>query len=458
MTSEIDTSKPESPRRKRSLSVEDNQTSEGTHPHKKIALENDAESPVAFDMEHADDNNGDMEVQVNTIDRLHQEDAESFNRSRSLEKSPSPTRSQRSQSRSLSPHPRRLSPSPQNSSGEQNETGATAPEQTSTTASADLDQSSGTRSPPNQIQIRALVTTKEAGILIGMKGKNIQDMREASGAKMGISEQVQGVNERILNVNGPVDVVAKAFNLIARSIITATQNFALASPNPPRDLPSPSVVPITINILVPNNRIGAIIGKSGTKIKEIQETSNSRIIASEDTLPHSTDRCLSITGVPDAIHITIFHVAKTLLEVWHERTHTGIQYKPSNRLLPAVPSSASSYSSSSRHSHSSRSHGGSSSRSQSQNEQHQTMFIPSHIVGAVIGKGGTKIKEIRHTSKCDIRISDGKGDNGNDGKGGESERKVDIIGTPEACQKAIYLLHQRIEMEIKRCQDNGERR
>ena len=70
----------------------------------------------------------------------------------------------------------------------------------------------------------------------------------------------------------------------------------------------------TIRLLVPHVRMGAIIGKAGQKIKEIQESSKSRVVASEQTLPHSTDRAVAITGTPDAIYLCINQIASILEE------------------------------------------------------------------------------------------------------------------------------------------------
>ena len=44
--------------------------------------------------------------------------------------------------------------------------------------------------------------------------------------------------------------------------------------------------------VIPNLRMGSVIGKGGIKIKEIQEASGARLQASENMLPGSTDvRC-----------------------------------------------------------------------------------------------------------------------------------------------------------------------
>ena len=58
----------------------------------------------------------------------------------------------------------------------------------------------------------------------------------------------------------------------------------------PFDKPSvPGSRAVTIKFMIPNSRMGSVIGKGGTKIKEIQDASGARLNASEGMLPGSTE-------------------------------------------------------------------------------------------------------------------------------------------------------------------------
>lgn len=57
--------------------------------------------------------------------------------------------------------------------------------------------------------LRALVSTKDAGVIIGKAGKNVADLRDQTGVKAGVSKVVPGVHERVLTVSGSVEGVAK---------------------------------------------------------------------------------------------------------------------------------------------------------------------------------------------------------------------------------------------------------
>lgn len=63
------------------------------------------------------------------------------------------------------------------------------------------------------LTLRALVSTKDAGIIIGRAGKNVAELRDRTGVKAGVSKVISGVHERVLTVTGPVHAVAKVYAL-----------------------------------------------------------------------------------------------------------------------------------------------------------------------------------------------------------------------------------------------------
>lgn len=70
-----------------------------------------------------------------------------------------------------------------------------------------------------QLTLRAIVSSKEAGIIIGKGGKNVAELRDETGVKAGVSKVVQGVHDRILTITGTCDAVAKAYMIVTRSLI-----------------------------------------------------------------------------------------------------------------------------------------------------------------------------------------------------------------------------------------------
>lgn len=100
---------------------------------------------------------------------------------------------------------------------------ATTPVETPTNAAASAEVKSpaaesvttpgqpapGNVDPNAQLTVRALVSTKEAGIIIGKGGANVAELRDKTGVKAGVSKVVQGVHDRVLSVTGPLDGISQ---------------------------------------------------------------------------------------------------------------------------------------------------------------------------------------------------------------------------------------------------------
>ncbi|KAI9253466.1 hypothetical protein BDA99DRAFT_540716 [Phascolomyces articulosus] len=340
------------------------------------------------------------------------------------------------------------------------------------------------------VNIRSLVSTKDAGVIIGRGGKNVSEIREMSAARVTISDIIPGAYERILTVSGPVNSVAKAYSLVAQKILSEMPN---ADNGQEQSL--------TIRLLVADTRMGTLIGRGGSVIRSIQEHSHARVNASEEPLPMSTERTVTIVGTTDAVQSAIQQISEILAE-HPERVNTNstVQYRPqpqgstsgnmSNRgyhsgmgrvsssgvngaaganAVAAAASSMNPYGAMMGHmggmpmsganpqfyyqaaaaAAAAGAYGGMPSTSGRQGDygmagmvassQAQQIFIPNEMVGCIIGKGGSKINEIRQLSGSHIKIADPHGNT--------NERLVTITGTPESNQMALYLLYSRLESE-----------
>lgn len=183
--------------------------------------------------------------------------------------------------------------------------------------------------------------------------------------------------------------------------------------------------------------MGSVIGKGGSKIKEIQEASGARLNASEAMLPGSTERVLSVSGVADAVHIAVYYIGTILLEYQdrYPANATG-SYRQSQSRGPPPNSNAPP----------------------PPGMQTQQIFIPNALVGAsklillipfairqfgflVIGRGGSKINEIRSQSSCQIRVTDPGTTVPGGAAANPEERLVTITGYPDNINAAVALLY-----------------
>lgn len=208
--------------------------------------------------------------------------------------------------------------------------------------------------------------------------------------------------------------------------------------------------------------MGTIIGRSGLKIKAIQDGSGARMVASKDMLPQSTERIVEVQGAPEAIGRAIEEIGKCLLEDW-ERGLGTVLFHPGTgeeRGGSGRRGGSNGYSGGYNGGGGRRPNGdargragspppsppvdGSSvSATQPTNLRTQNISIPSDMVGCIIGRSGTKITEIRRLSGSKISIAKAPHDE-------TGERMFTIVGTPEANEKALFLLYNQLESEKER--------
>lgn len=133
-----------------------------------------------------------------------------------------------------------------------------------------------------------------------------------SGAKINISDG--SCPERIVTVTGPTNSIFKAFTLICKKFEEWCSQF--------HDIQGSgaggggvSRPPITLRLIVPASQCGSLIGKGGSKIKEIREVTGASIQVASEMLPNSTERAVTISGTSEAITQCIYHICCVMLEV-----------------------------------------------------------------------------------------------------------------------------------------------
>ncbi|XP_066248523.1 poly(rC)-binding protein 3 isoform X6 [Euwallacea similis] len=397
----------------------------------------------------------------------------------------------------------------------------------------DLDHKHHSNDDPNvTLTIRLIMQGKEVGSIIGKKGEIVKRFREESGAKINISDG--SCPERIVTVTGPPSSIFKAFSLIAKKFEEWCSSQFQDNVN--SGVPRP---PITLRLIVPASQCGSLIGKGGSKIKEIREVTGASIQVASEMLPNSTERAVTISGTGEAITQCIYHICNVMLESPPKGAtipyrpkpqvggpvilaggqaytiqgnyavpahadvstplispllapHHGAAFGPAmaavapqppptaifelkngplpahaalppQHLLPDVatltknplaglaalglgglapantgglnPAALAALAGSQLRTSNSRTQ-------QNTNQQTTEMTVPNELIGCVIGKGGTKIAEIRQISGAMIRIS-----NCDDRETGSSDRTITISGAPDAVALAQYLINMRISME-----------
>ncbi|KAF2738215.1 eukaryotic type KH-domain (KH-domain type I) [Polyplosphaeria fusca] len=272
--------------------------------------------------------------------------------------------------------------------------------------------------------MRLLIPHILIGSIIGKQGVRIREIQDASNAKLNASDTLlPGSGERSLVVLGVADAVHIAVYYVAQTLVEQlTERFGgpAASQYATRNGTQANMVPggMTVQPYVPQHA-GGQYGH-----------------------PDTFRRNQVAPRTPTAAYGGGYNM--------HGQPANQHQMQP-NMAYSAASPSRNPYGQANVH----QSHGGYHAAPQVTQPAHpqqtpvipgqpltQQIFIPNDMVGAIIGKGGAKINEIRQLSGSVIKINEPT-DNSN-------ERLVTITGTQECNQMALYMLYQRLESEKHR--------
>lgn len=190
------------------------------------------------------------------------------------------------------------------------------------------------------------------------------------------------------------------------------------------------VTTTSLRVLVHHTLVGAIIGRGGEVIKNTSVSSGARISVSNQPLPNSTDKAITVTGTPQAIQAAAqiilqqidenplranvrsfpYHPIATVFPPQAAATPFSVLLGQPNQNLPAVT---------------------------------QKIAIPSNASGAIIGKGGSVIRDLRLQSQCQISIADPDSSNA-------AERIVTLTGTVAGIHVAMQLIRVAVESVTQR--------
>ncbi|XP_012155483.1 poly(rC)-binding protein 3 isoform X5 [Ceratitis capitata] len=322
------------------------------------------------------------------------------------------------------------------------------------------------------LTIRLIMQGKEVGSIIGKKGEIVNRFREESGAKINISDG--SCPERIVTVSGTTSSIFSAFTLITKKFEEWCSQFS--------DVGKVGKTQIPIRLIVPASQCGSLIGKSGSKIKEIRQTTGCSIQVASEMLPNSTERAVTLSGTAEQITQCIYQICLVMLE--SPPRGATIPYRPKPQVSgPVILANGQAYTIQGNYAVPAQevaknplaslaalglagitptNTGGlnptalaalagsqlrTANTSRTQQQQHE-MTVSNDLIGCIIGKGGTKIAEIRQISGAMIRIS-----NCEEREGGNTDRTITISGNPDSVALAQYLINMSVELQKANLQE-----
>ena len=323
--------------------------------------------------------------------------------------------------------------------------------------------------------LRVLVSSDMVGAIIGRGGATIRNITQQSRARVDVHsyrkmEHSQS-QEKAITVYGQPENCTAACKRILEVMEEEARNVGK-----PQE--------ICLKILAHNNLIGRIIGKQGGTIKKIMEDTDTRITVSSisDVNHFNHERVITIKGSIPNIARAESEVSSKLRAAYETDLAA---MSPHSLMFPGLPPTAmmSTVGVQSGPGHSSGQSqaagyrpgltGSPGPRGHSQQLTETTyLYIPNSSVGAIIGTKGSHIRNIIKFSGSTVKIASNDDEESAGVDGGTQaaaavaataaaagaagpdalgpaapQRKVTIVGAPEAQWKAQYLIFQKLREE-----------
>jgi rRNA processing protein Krr1/Pno1 len=234
--------------------------------------------------------------------------------------------------------------------------------------------------------VEVYVPVTRASLVVGPQGETMKRLEKMSGASIQLDQSFANGEERRFLVTGLPEDIDEA----RRLIIDRPLNFS--------NYPS-------ININVPQVRIGLIIGKGGETIREIQEKSGAKVLIAPDMSGPSSgprtekERLVTVMGEQAAVER-----ARDMIE----EIVFGVAKSGASACLNSIRNSA-------------------------------IMQIPDAATGAVIGKKAETMKGIQEVSGAKLFVDPAA-------IPGTALRNVYISGTPESMALAQQLITEKVRL------------
>lgn len=266
---------------------------------------------------------------------------------------------------------------------------------------------------PEDTVFRYLCPTGKIGSIIGVGGDIAKQLRTETNSKIRISETIPGC-ERVVTIysgSEETNISEDTGDLIspAQDALFRVHDRVLAEElRMDEDLEDHQ---ITVRMIVPSDQIGCVIGNAGQVIQNLRSETGAQIrVLSSEHLPPcalNSDELLQITGEVAVVKRALYQVAARLHDnpsrSQHQllsspsiyRSGAGLVNPHAGSQVMGVTSLMGPYASY-------KSDGR--SRSSSVKEFAVRLVCPIENVGAVIGKGGGVIKQLRQESGASIKV------------------------------------------------------
>lgn len=128
-------------------------------------------------------------------------------------------------------------------------------------------------------------------MIIGRRGETLRSIEGATNTKVQLGPEQPGVNERTISILGPPDRAAEAKRMILDKADQGRDGRDGRAMAPGE----------SIEVRVPASKVGLVIGRQASTLKDIQSRTGARVYVVPDDSHSSPERVVQISGSPEAI-------------------------------------------------------------------------------------------------------------------------------------------------------------
>eukprot|EP01057_Protomagalhaensia_wolfi_P002209 Protomagalhaensia_wolfi_Nauph_80__2208@NODE_242_length_3070_cov_67_096338_g182_i0_p2_GENE_NODE_242_length_3070_cov_67_096338_g182_i0NODE_242_length_3070_cov_67_096338_g182_i0_p2_ORF_typecomplete_len340_score45_70KH_1/PF00013_29/4_8e12KH_1/PF00013_29/2_7e15KH_1/PF00013_29/2_3e10KH_2/PF07650_17/7_5KH_2/PF07650_17/7_2e05KH_2/PF07650_17/45KH_5/PF13184_6/4_4KH_5/PF13184_6/0_044KH_5/PF13184_6/5_8KH_4/PF13083_6/0_069KH_4/PF13083_6/3_5KH_4/PF13083_6/12SLS/PF14611_6/3_9e02SLS/PF14611_6/0_085SLS/PF14611_6 len=314
-----------------------------------------------------------------------------------------------------------------------------------------IDNSSTASNKPSGDSIcfaKLLISNLVTGSLIGKNGGTINAIRTQTGCNVRVSSSgpqgfFPGTSDRVVILNGSKQSLEQAIVFILSALKEAPQH--LSGEAGRSELNSAATQNLELRFVVPNSTVSLIIGKGGSRINQLRESTGAKIQISsrEPSGRVEAERIINVSGDFEHVRNSALLIAAIIQEDPTLRDFMHFNYAQRPDLASPPRTAASPYFASPPDagylvSPAQQPHMGAPA---SVLDLHSEIYlqIPDDFVGSLVGRNGQHLTDIRATSGARVSISQ---------RGelvpGTRDRLVTVIGQIRSVHTAHIMIMQRL--------------
>ncbi|XP_004929905.3 insulin-like growth factor 2 mRNA-binding protein 1 isoform X4 [Bombyx mori] len=299
----------------------------------------------------------------------------------------------------------------------------------------------GGGSRPTDFPLRLLVQSDMVGAIIGRQGSTIRLITQQSRARVDVHRKDNvGSLEKAITIYGNPENCTNACKRILEVMQQEANNTNKGE--------------ICLKILAHNNLIGRIIGKGGNTIKRIMQETDTKITVSSinDINSFNLERIITVKGSIENMAKAESQISAKLRQSYENDLQV---LAPQSIMFPGLhpmammstgrgfcgappPFQPPMYAPLA---------GPGAQQGAGDSQETTYLYIPNNAVGAIIGTKGSHIRNIIRFSNASVKIAPLEQEKQQEPQNPQQERKVTIVGSPEAQWKAQYLIFEKMREE-----------